>query len=106
MRISDWSSDVCSSDLACSCCSSECSRPCFPHCFRPESGTAAWQSDTTSRSPSSAGPLPWCSPPSKVQRADTWSHRDRKSVVEGKSVYDRVHRGGHAIITQKTHYYT
>src|SRR3546814_1916515 len=60
MRISDWSSDVCSSDLTSSC----------PSTPKP-SGTAAWWQDWTGTS----------SPPPAEYSPGTAAPADRKSVV-------------------------
>src|SRR3546814_16588991 len=82
MRISDWSSDVCSSDLSWSRSSSA-----------PSSGIAArsiGQSRTSCAMPS------W-------SRSSSAPSRDRKSVVSGKSVYVRVDLGGRRIINNKNY---
>src|SRR3546814_15504448 len=110
MRISDWSSDVCSSDLA--------ANP-FP--------------EETQREPNRVLALLSKSPPPAdaadrlMERAQAgervtasgsalWFHfpdgagtSDRKSVVEGKSVSVRVDLGGRRILTtkkQRPHYNT
>src|SRR3546814_15960299 len=73
MRISDWSSDVCSSDL-----------------LKPSTSNAT-DSEVTEYS---------C--PSAVTRSPSTSGRiDRKSVVLGKSVSVRVVLGGRRIIKKK-----
>src|SRR3546814_11249431 len=71
MRMSDWSSDVCSSDLA--VCAG---RGCGRRVWAPRRAAA--------RVP--------------VHRR---RRRDRKSVVEGKSVSVRVDLGGRRILTKK-----
>src|SRR3546814_13551274 len=72
MRISDWSSDVCSSDLA-----------------PPRRATATWTS-------SCGPPALWA-----TARSPTRTCVDRKSVVLGKSVSVRVDLGGRRIIKKK-----
>src|SRR3546814_11100269 len=80
MRISDWSSDVCSSDLA------------------RIAASRTWRGVSKSGSPAASETM---SRPSRCMSAD------RKSVVEGKSVSVSVDLGGRRIIKkQKTrHYY-
>src|SRR3546814_20438458 len=73
MRISDWSSDVCSSDLS------------------PES-SAEREGAVGFGSPAIAVP-----PPKPIEKAGI----ARKSVVEGKSVAVRVDLGGRRIIKKK-----
>src|SRR3546814_15882446 len=88
MRISDWSSDVCSSDLTTSCGSCP-TRP------RPPSGVAT--TPTWIRFDDAyPHPPPACPCPRHGQ--------DRKSVVEGKSVSVRVDLGGRRIIKKKIQY--
>src|SRR3546814_11224815 len=91
MRISDWSSDVCSSDL------STDKRHFFSppglafrgapvglsSCYDPKNNPVQERHSHES--------IPW--------KART--HRDRKSVVEGKSVAVRVDLGGRRIINKK-----
>src|SRR3546814_13996515 len=81
MRISDWSSDVCSSDLKTRCIVLMIS----PRMPRSRSERSA--SRTTIHSPGPAG----------VARPIL----DRKSVVSGKSVSVRVDLGGRRIIKKK-----
>src|SRR3546814_15327928 len=93
MRISDWSSDVCSSDL-----------------FRPNGGG---QCDNGSRWDQCAERRPWRLyrfhsddrpvRASEAGNAAAQCHgaRDRKSVVWGKSVSVRVDLGGRRIIKKK-----
>src|SRR3546814_13114202 len=94
MRISDWSSDVCSSDLT------------------PAGATWPWPEAQQSRRPAVArharppppaaphAPGPPCAAakPSGARR----SQRDRKSVVSGTSVSVRVDLGCRRIIKKKT----
>src|SRR3546814_15947348 len=104
MRISDWSSDVCSSDL-------------FPHPASqrqyPE-WEARWESGPVPplfrqnrNSLKKATPPRDRAPRSAVvrhgarRRACSACERDRKSVVEGKSVSGRVDLGGRRIIKNK-----
>src|SRR3546814_3246146 len=91
MRISDWSSDVCSSDLS--------------------TLTALRSRLDSSRASASVSSLALPSPiscrfPSRCKRRNQEApprDRDRKSVVEGKSVSVRVDLGGRRIIKKKTH---
>src|SRR3546814_11153462 len=91
MRISDWSSDVCSSDLAISRNGPSGRVTCRPR--RPLS------SSTSSRLPPPRSPI---SPSASGMPATTPPAEDRKSVVEGKSVSVRVDLGGRRIIKKKT----
>src|SRR3546814_14740558 len=89
MRISDWSSDVCSSDL-----SADDSDPLDLHAFTPapRAGGASGSSGQRARAATSASPI---NPRPKR------SALDRKSVVTGTSVSVRVDLGGSSIIKQK-----
>src|SRR3546814_17435327 len=82
MRISDWSSDVCSSDL-CADVGDQDARRGAPRARRDRRPCAG-----------------------QLSRADGPQPRrlvqDRKSVVEGKSVSVRVDLGGRRIIKKKT----
>src|SRR3546814_18308218 len=100
MRISDWSSDVCSSDLAPPCWQRhgrKAARPTSglpPHCPDQAYSLAAhWRTDSGA---SVSHPLvgPW-------SRRYIAARRDRKSVVQGKSVSVRVDLGGRRIIKKK-----
>src|SRR3546814_7617512 len=84
MRISDWSSDVCSSDLA------SISR--FSAGTLASAMRRASRSDLVARTPV----LPLSGPSDAGSVA-----RDRKSVVEGKSVSVRVDLGGRRNIKLK-----
>src|SRR3546814_18793076 len=75
MRISDWSSDVCSSDLR-----------------------AVRRADGGLRAPAEGPAAPWRAPLSSPVR------RDRKSVGEGKSVSVRVDLGGRRLIKKNRQY--
>src|SRR3546814_5306548 len=81
MRISDWSSDVCSSDLMSLTVSS--------------TGRARMRTRGVART-TTPGSASWGSD----ARLSSWP--DRKSVVEGKSVSVRVDIGGRRIIKKKT----
>src|SRR3546814_10970530 len=85
MRISDWSSDVCSSDL------------------RNARRVLADQSrSAASRRASSIGvAVPTKARTSPTRSAESAEKRDRKSVVEGKSVSVRVDLGGRRIIKKQ-----
>src|SRR3546814_20758404 len=77
MRISDWSSDVCSSDLLAKA-----------HIDAPLDG----QADAVARRAEIV-----------AERGNqSEGHRDRKSVVSGKSVSERVDLGGSRIIQKNT----
>src|SRR3546814_3895777 len=82
MRISDWSSDVCSSDL--------------PDARTGEGagGTAAGVAAPAQRPPGAGADRPG--------RAGADRRQERKSVVKGKSVSVRVDLGGRRIIKKKT----
>src|SRR3546814_14794373 len=94
MRISDWSSDVCSSDLSPFTAENGATR-LWPHSHRPD-----------------ADPMPDAEPiaiemePGSVllflgSTLHGGGEKDRKSVVEGKSVSVRVDLGGRRIIKKK-----
>src|SRR3546814_18051502 len=91
MRISDWSSDVCSSDLSGQRTPRSAPRPgswtSRPRCSavrvrRSFSTAAAWTPNSST---------------------STWKRLDRKSVVQGKSVTERVDLGGRRILKTKKH---
>src|SRR3546814_18205805 len=85
MRISDWSSDVCSSDL-------------YARGVRAERGRATRRAGCFRTRDRRSAPRPhW-----GVARARR-ATRDRKSVVSGKSVSVRVDLGGRRIIKKKKH---
>src|SRR3546814_15949156 len=96
MRISDWSSDVCSSDLATTVGATA------------GAGGGAWRSQPAAHAAMRIQPasrmsgLHWLDArdgsetPARQRCAG-----DRKSVVEGKSVSVRVDLGGRRIITKK-----
>src|SRR3546814_15927457 len=84
-RISDWRSDVCSSDLAV--------EPGQHEEGRAVNATAQGQVQLVVGMNVFAG--------LKEQEGRTQHHRDRKSVVEGKSVSVRVDLGGRRIIKNK-----
>src|SRR3546814_20327773 len=89
MRISDWSSDVCSSDLV-------------------RDGAITHEDSLGNKGRTEAGDVQVMSAGSGVRHAEynrepeTTRILDRKSVVEGKSVSVRVDLGGRRIIKQKT----
>src|SRR3546814_16443857 len=90
MRISDWSSDVCSSDLHGRWC---------PGSLKPR---GRFRPGRTPRTPTATGA--GGAPPSRNLRSRE-RHRggseDRKSVEEGKSVSIRVDLGGRRILKNK-----
>src|SRR3546814_16524803 len=89
MRISDWSSDVCASDLRISGGSRETEENeliVMPQ-LRPEASRAVTTVTPVAKQPRA--------------RRKVRESQDRKSVVEGKSVAVRVDLGGHRIIKKK-----
>src|SRR3546814_14911345 len=86
MRISDWSSDVCSSDLpVLSDRRSATQRPTGKRRVRRnQRRRSAWRAAASGFAPQTRAPA------------------DRKSVVSGKSVSERVDLGGRVIIKKKT----
>src|SRR3546814_18319996 len=93
MRISDWSSDVCSSDLV-------RFRPLAEHVDRAGPGeVAVLRGDADPQRVVTVGLQV------DVERAAhvVLPAGDRKSVVSGKSVSVRVDLGGRRIIQQKSH---
>src|SRR3546814_16551632 len=100
MRISDWSSDVCSSDL-------EAVRA-KERVFSPRGDAGEW--DFRDQPPEFWDYFNTDLPPGTHLRVhpllhwtalDIWSYIDRQSVVKGKSVYVRVDLGGRLIIKKK-----
>src|SRR3546814_11372187 len=96
MRISDWSSDVCSSDLA---TGRARSRQLFGASLASNPITQSRLAEMVAEVDASA---------LLIYRA-AWTHdvarrqnRDRKSVVSGKSVSVRVDLGGRLIIKKKS----
>src|SRR3546814_20314653 len=83
MRISDWSSDVCSSDLG----------------KRGNGGVRRRPETVTMRRFATSGGT--AGVPSRRQGPDALEREDRKSVVKGKSVSVRVDLGGRRIIKKK-----
>src|SRR3546814_17373798 len=104
MRISDWSSDVCSSDLSVSSKAFGCATA-----STIGSTVSTVASTTSTTTPVTVGTRP--DGPSVLsttasttggRTASTIGNTDRKSVVEGKSVSDRVDLGGRRILQKKT----
>src|SRR3546814_17220221 len=94
MRISDWSSDVCSSDLVPSAKRSPSTKSrskSEPSVFRSSNAKTGRKIFCTSRI---CSPMPISAPV-----------LDRKSVVSGKSVSVRVDLGGLRIINKKKYQY-
>src|SRR3546814_15749871 len=92
MRISDWSSDVCSSDLAAGRQRHGLCAGVADQCRRARRQIRPRRADAHHGGPARGG----------RHRAGTGStERDRKSVVEGKSVSERVNSGGRRIILKK-----
>src|SRR3546814_19478796 len=106
MRISDWSSDVCSSDLRARCRpirSQETS--CCPDCRLPSYESPPCRGALESRRRPYRGLTSWSR---AARRSGTGNQdaveaalRDRKSVVKGKRVAVRVGYGGRGSITKK-----
>src|SRR3546814_19087664 len=86
MRISDWSSDVCSSDLGAISFLSPCVLPLVP--------------GITAEKKSKPGKLRQGAAVSIEGLTPGVAYKDRKSVVSGKSVSVRVDLGGRRIITK------
>src|SRR3546814_13821122 len=104
MRISDWSSDVCSSDLG------------GPHPSqtrheqRPDAACPRYPHPKEARQDCLADaarclPVPRLTPCGPVRSPRHPASPDRKSVVTGKSVSVRVDLGGRRIIQKKNHIY-
>src|SRR3546814_8397260 len=88
MRISDWSSDVCSSDLA-----------------APVEGVALPTPASTPEPSTDSEPDATSLAPTTDEIRDDEAERaleDRKRVVKGKSVSVRVEHGGRLIIKKKS----
>src|SRR3546814_12430118 len=105
MRISDWSSDVCSSDLSSPRKRGPISRPSRQR-NRQELGPRFRGGDDENKDTSSCQkfsfPTKWIPrPPRSFVHAASRSTRDRKSVVEGKSGSVRGDLGGRRIIKKK-----
>src|SRR3546814_10973461 len=110
MRISDWSSDVCSSDLFRRIGLDHFARPSDPLAIRAAAGTLHrnFQGYTTEVGdvllgfgPSAISTLPQGyaqNIPSVASWRQAVQARDRRGVVEGKSVHVRVDLGGRRII--------
>src|SRR3546814_18946191 len=106
MRISDWSSDVCSSDLCkplrncrwIGCCA--WARHCVATKPRRVKSTFGSRLSRSSVMESSRG-QPRGVPGDGKRGAELWPDRDRKSVVEGKIVSVRVDLGGRRILKKK-----
>src|SRR3546814_1536628 len=99
MRISDWSSDVCSSDLLLDCLPGDGLRHLEP--FRAADPAAG---DAGNQVPGSGIPEQDRDPVDLhhlEQHGHDGAEEDRKSVVSGKSVSVRVDLGGRRIIKKK-----
>src|SRR3546814_16648460 len=94
MRISDWSSDVCSSDLG------GYTRADLPLAAPAEA--TVWIEDIASDGPSSVLEIgDACVPPHRLRMAGGYDE-DRKRAVQGKSVSVLVDLGGCGIIKKQT----
>src|SRR3546814_18419200 len=99
MRISDWSSDVCSSDLV---VRSRCSPHFVTHTIIIGRGNAVgWQAYEGSKWRTTACPKRVRQLSSAYRNNATACRPDRKSVGEGKGVSVRVDLGGRGIIKKK-----
>src|SRR3546814_11320201 len=100
MRISDWSSDVCSSDLSSS--TMPCTTVKSDRCNEIQ---ASWPTPGSAKTDSmTIEPLnmkPNCTAARATTGMTALRRADRKSVVEGKSVAVRVDQGGCRSITKK-----
>src|SRR3546814_16387563 len=94
MRISDWSSDVCSSDLAPSS---------MNNTLRLSRSAFFVGSPTLSRSANFVGERTKAFKTSGASPALACAARDRKSVAAGKSVSVRVALGGRRITKKNKH---
>src|SRR3546814_14890167 len=107
MRISDWSSDVCSSYLPGACCDGYAFLPaaylsCLsskPEFMNKDAGIAS----ATLKGRPLARTCPCVNRHRQPFNAGIWDNRksDRKSVVSGKSVSVRVDLGGRRTIQKK-----
>src|SRR3546814_11169560 len=98
MRISDWSSDVCSSDLVPSKVLWVPATPSYTNLLLSPPGKPKGVMRSSSVLPGVTQVLP----PSSERCITCPNHElDRKSVVSGKSVSVRVDRGGRRIINKK-----
>src|SRR3546814_14025356 len=102
MRISDWSSDVCSSDLP--------GRRPMPTHLDDRDALPIWQRQLAQRESrywrderaiSTDVPEDWSQRPALLRALEITARRDRKSVVEGKSVSVRLDLGGRRLIKKK-----
>src|SRR3546814_15721658 len=93
MRISDWSSDVCSSDLH---------HNAGRERFDQHRDVEAEIDDRQIGNHAVGAQHPADRDPDHTRQTAQLQHRDRKSVVEGKSVSVRVDRGGRSVVKKKT----
>src|SRR3546814_19749412 len=105
MRISDWSSDVCSSDLTRGIALGRALEQ--PQADRPLEQKSRRRGDRhdQQREKRQAPAFGHSSSPTRFFHPAT-GKGDRKSVVSGKSVSVRVDLGGRRIIQKNTHYIT
>src|SRR3546814_9380066 len=92
MRISDWSSDVCSSDLGPPSGTGRC---------RGRKAGGYRRARSRGRRKHSRDLRPWRPGGYCCRNRASARRQDRKSVVEGKSVAGRVEPGGRRIINKK-----
>src|SRR3546814_19493605 len=103
MRISDWSSDVCSSDLLCAAYLNSYESEVRQRPFIAVQAKLNKSNETTKNYTLDYSGEPGTSYPANVCGSYTINtseinNRDRKSVVEGQSVSVRVDIGGRRII--------
>src|SRR3546814_11481678 len=100
MRISDWSSDVCSSDLSTGGRKRKAGG--WP-AAKPPSGASGrnWNNDMGPKGADWKKPA--IRPPGAMNARSRRGRAERKSVVEGKRVSVRVDLGGRRIIKKKKH---
>src|SRR3546814_14237816 len=101
MRISDWSSDVCSSDLAKdsareALCDFLGTHPGVRLWVRINDASTAWHDDDLKACRNYPGVAAIVLP-----KTETQAHVDRKSDVSGKCVTERADMGGRGTLKQK-----
>src|SRR3546814_12318348 len=108
MRMSDWSSDVCSSDLAwLSCLFESCDLRSFPSPRFKRRSSCLRESGITSQTKKKVWPGGSTRSQQRISKVSAKHLQsasepaDRKSVVEGKSVSVRVDLGGRRIMKKK-----
>src|SRR3546814_11689152 len=95
MRISDWSSDVCSSDLSYALSTNVLHYQALQ--------LVKTMADAHHDAKAAAGYRAQATALKAAINAHSWRAEDGKSVVSGKSGSGRVHRGGRRIVLNKQH---